>query len=447
MTDEDPLTTRSAHPAPVEAGLRAAGFDNAHIIGQGGFGVVYRCRETALGRTVAVKVLTSPPDAGQENRQRFQREQRAMGNLPEHPNIVRILRIGVVEGFPFLVMPFYPQGSLEERIRRSGPLTAEAALSMVTRLSGALETIHRAGILHRDVKPGNILLTDYGEPQLTDFGIARIEGSFRTSTGVVVGSPAFTAPEVLRGGAPSVKSDVYGLGATLFCLITGHAAYQRRSDEALVAQFLRITEGPAPDLRNEGIPDDFCGLIEMSMAADPDARPASAEEFGTLAQQLQRAHGLTVDKVVVPAMIERQREPEERQSDQPTTQARATDTAKGLTPLVAETKFRPELAARPLVKRPRLLEVMNADPRPRLIVIHAPAGFGKSTLAAQWARQATNRGAAGCWLNIDDDDNNLAWFLLHLFEAIRRSRPALVDGMTELVEENGAAQRAMCSPN
>lgn len=438
MADANPLTTRSEHPAVVEAGLGAAGFDGARIIGRGGFGVVYRCRETALNRIVAVKVLTSSSDSGQENRQRFLREQRAMGSLPEHPNLVRILSIGEIGDHPFLVMPYYPRGSLEERIQRSGPLTVEEALSVGAKLSGALETVHRAGILHRDVKPGNVLLTDYDEPRLTDFGIARIEGSFRTSTGAVVGSPAFTAPEVLRGADPSVRSDVYGLGATLFCLITGHAACQRRSGEALVAQFLRITEGPAPDLRSEGIPDDLRELIELSMAADPGARPGSAGEFGACAQQMQRTRGLRVDDVVVPKMTERPPEVARTQPDQRMMPAHPVGNAKKPIPPVAETKFRPELAARPLIKRPRLLESINADPRPRLIVIHAPAGFGKSTLAAQWGRQAVKRGAAGCWLNIDDDDTNPAWFLLHLIEAIRRARPGLVDGMAELVEEAGA---------
>lgn len=102
------------------------------------------------------------------------------------------------------------------------------------KIAGALETAHRLGILHRDIKPANILLSDYDEPALTDFGIARIQGGFETATGTVTGSPAFTAPEVLAGKSPSPASDVYGLGATLFCALTGHAAFERRSGEQLV---------------------------------------------------------------------------------------------------------------------------------------------------------------------------------------------------------------------
>ncbi len=123
-------------------------------------------------------------------------------------------------------------------------------------MAGAVETAHRLGILHRDVKPANILLTDYGEPELTDFGIAHITGGFETATGAVTGSPAYTAPEVLGGDPPSPAADVYGLGATLFSALTGHAAFERRSGEQVVAQFLRITTQEVPDLREHGIPDD-----------------------------------------------------------------------------------------------------------------------------------------------------------------------------------------------
>ena len=112
-------------------------------------------------------------------------------------------------------------------------------LRIGVKLAGALDAAHRAGIMHRDVKPGNVLLTDYGEPQLTDFGIARIAGGFQTGTGVITGSPAFTAPEVSRVQRRRAASDMYSLGATLFCMLSGHAAFERRSGEQVVAQFLR----------------------------------------------------------------------------------------------------------------------------------------------------------------------------------------------------------------
>ncbi|WP_157124704.1 serine/threonine-protein kinase, partial [Nocardia pseudovaccinii] len=212
MSDNDPFRTVRDVVEPVTEELAAAGFEDAEEIGRGGFGVVYRCMQAELDRTVAVKVLTTELDA--ENLERFFREQRAMGRLTGHPNIVTMLQAGsTASGRPYLVMPYHPSGSLDARIREQGPLPVETVLWIGVKIAGALESAHRLDTVHRDVKPGNILLTDYGEPALTDFGIARIAGGFQTATGVVAGSPAFTAPEVLEGASPTVAADVYGLGA------------------------------------------------------------------------------------------------------------------------------------------------------------------------------------------------------------------------------------------
>jgi non-specific serine/threonine protein kinase len=165
-------------------------------------------------------------------------------------------------------------------------------------MAGALETAHRAGIMHRDIKPGNILYTDYGEPALSDFGIAHITGGFKTATGTFTGSPAFTAPEMLSGDPPSRASDVYGLGSTLFCALTGHAAFERRSGEQVVAQFLRIATESAPDLRDSGIPGDVAAVIEMAMARDPHDRP-SALALGEELQRVQARHGFPIDAMAL----------------------------------------------------------------------------------------------------------------------------------------------------
>ena len=207
MTDVDPLAIRRDLVPDIPAELRQAGFDNVEEIGHGGFGVVYRCAQPMLDRAVAVKVLIT--DLDPENLDRFLREQRAMGRLSGHPHIMNVLQVGVLaSGRPFIVMPYHAKDSLEVLIRRHGPLDWCETLTIGVKLAGALEAAHRAGTLHRDVKPGNILLTDYGEPQLTDFGIARIAGGFETATGVITGSPAFTAPEVLEGASPTPASDV-----------------------------------------------------------------------------------------------------------------------------------------------------------------------------------------------------------------------------------------------
>jgi serine/threonine-protein kinase PknK len=284
----------------IAAELAAAGFADPHEIGRGGFGAVYRCEQRSLERTVAIKVLTTDLDA--ENLERFLREQRAMGKLSGHPNIVSVFEVGTMRsGRPYIVLPYYPRNSLNARIRRAGPLSWQETLHIGVKMAGALETAHRLGTLHRDVKPANILLTDYGEPHLADFGIARIVGGFETATGVVTGSPAFTAPEVLQGQAPTPASDVYSLGATLFCALTGHVAIERRSDEQVIAQFVRLTSEAAPKFQGKHIPDDVRAAIEHAMAGSPDHRPTTAAELGVELRETQRRHGLTVDEMAVPA--------------------------------------------------------------------------------------------------------------------------------------------------
>ncbi|MBV6762904.1 protein kinase domain-containing protein [Rhodococcus opacus] len=300
MGENDPLDTQRYPVVSVTAELNATGFADAEEIGRGGFGVVYRCNQANLDRTVAVKVLTHEID--EESKARFFREQRAMGRLTGHPNIVNILQVGATDsGLPYIVMPYHPQDSLDAQIRRRGPLPLTEALRLGVKIAGAVETAHRLGILHRDVKPANILLTDYGEPALTDFGIAHITGGFHTATGTVAGSPAYTAPEVLRGDPPSPAADVYGLGATLFSALTGHAAFERRTGEQVVAQFLRITSQPVPDLREHGIPEDVADVIARAMSGAPNERPATAGDFGEELRQIQLRHDFGVDEMALHA--------------------------------------------------------------------------------------------------------------------------------------------------
>ncbi|AHK35578.1 Serine/threonine-protein kinase pknK (plasmid) [Rhodococcus opacus PD630] len=439
---DDPGATQREPDIVVE--LAAAGFDEAVEIGRGGFGVVYRCLQGDLDRTVAVKVLTAYLEP--ENLARFVREQRAMGRMSGHPNIVDLYQVGVTRrGRPFLVMPYHSHGSLDARIRRDGPIGWEQALRLGIKIAGALETAHRVGTLHRDVKPANILLTDYDEPQLTDFGIARIPGGFETTRGAITGSPAFTAPEVLEGRPPTVASDVYSLGSTLFCSLTGHAAFERHSGEQVIAQFLRISAQPVPDLRTSDIPDDVCAAVERAMSRAVDKRPAGATDFGNELRQVQRRHGLHVDDLHIPAV----RVGEEANAGAGTRETAPSRTPWAVppaypmqpppTPPVPVTKFRPPTTTRQLVRRDRLLEMLRAGGQRRLTLVHAPAGFGKSSLVAQWRGELIAAGIAVAWLTVDRDDDNVVWFLSHLVEAIQRVRPEVVGDLGQTLEEHGQA--------
>ena len=431
MADVDQHASHRDRVPDLPAELRGAGFEDAAEIGRGGFGVVYRCAQPLLDRAVAVKVLTA--DLDPENLDRFLREQHAMGRLSGHPNIVTILQVGTTStGRPFIVMPYHAKNSLEALIRRHGPLDWHEAVRIGVKLAGALEAAHRAGILHRDVKPGNILLSEYGEPELTDFGIARMAGGFQTATGVITGSPAFTAPEVLEGTPPTAASDVYSLGATLFCTLTGHAAFERRSGEKVIAQFLRITSQPIPDLRESGFPADVAAVIERAMARDPGDRPASAAAFGEELREVQRTSGVPVDEMAHPVELG----VEHREATVATSQLRR-DTGATPTPPTPSTKYRPPVPTRSLVARDRLIDVLRAGGRRRFVLIHAPSGFGKTTLAAQWREELSCGGVSVGWLTIDEDDNNVVWFLSHLLELIRRFRPALAASLSEAIDERG----------
>ncbi|WP_069165728.1 serine/threonine-protein kinase [Nocardia altamirensis] len=454
-TDSD---TQRHGPIGIADELEAMGLSEAKEIGRGGFGVVYRCIQRAIQRVVAVKVLSSEIEL--ESRERFLREEQAMGRLSGHPNIVDILQVDVTAtGLPFIVMPYCTRGSLEQVIRDQGPLTWSDSLRAGVKLAGAIESAHRAQILHRDVKPANILLSGYGEPQLTDFGIARIPGGFQTSSSLITGSPAFTAPEVLKGDEPTVRSDVYGLGATLFALLTGHAAFERQAGEKVVAQFLRITTQPVPDLREHDIPPDVADAIQQAMSPDPDDRPPTAYDFGQLLRSVQRDHEQMPDEmalletVAAPEPIEHSDDSSTDTKSKPAVTARrswpltlrpavsqhtgATGSAATLPPTAA-TKFRPPTPAREPMARPRLLDILRAGGRRRLAVIHGPAGFGKSTVAAQWRTDLTERGIPVAWISVDHDDDNEIWFLAHLIQAIRRVRPDVGTGLDQVLEERPA---------
>lgn len=288
-----------ASRVPIEVGLE--GYDGLSLIGRGGSGVVYKARERRLGRLVALKVLAAGTDEASYGR--FVREMRILGSLSSHPNIVTVFRAGLNDmGTPYIEMEYLPAGSLSQRLRK-GPLTVAQALRMTIRVCGALEVTHEAGVLHRDIKPENILLSDYDEPQLADFGIARVAGDHQTTNRGGHLTLAHAAPELLGSGGATRASDVYALASTLYTLLSCQLAFVHGSDEDLSTVVSRILRDPAPSLGAFAVPPALRDAVNRGMAKAPGQRPATAAGFGEELQAVQAGLGLArTEMIIAPAL-------------------------------------------------------------------------------------------------------------------------------------------------
>jgi serine/threonine protein kinase len=275
------------------------GYDHAVEIGRGGFAHVYRARQRAFERDVAVKIL-APISLDDATIRRFDRECRAMGSLSWHPNIVTIYDAGTTHaGRPYLAMEDATGGSLADRVQRDGPVPWREVAEIGEKLASALAAAHEAGVLHCDVKPANVLVTRTGEPALADFGIAALANATHTQTGAVSATAAFAAPEVLEGHEPTAASDIYSLGTTLFFLLNGAPAFVHGDRESIISVIARVVSDPVPDLRQRGVPDDLCAAIERAMSKQPEKRWPSASAF----HDALRAITHTVDASSPPAPV------------------------------------------------------------------------------------------------------------------------------------------------
>ncbi|MDH4077385.1 MAG: protein kinase, partial [Acidimicrobiia bacterium] len=274
---------------PVDLGI--PGLGPAVRIGYGGFAEVYRARQINLNRDVAVKVLRAS-GADERARMRFTRECHAVGAVSGHPNIVGVHEGGFTDdGRAYLVMELCPGGSLADRLATSGPLGAAEVIDIGAKIAKALAVAHAAGVVHRDVKPGNILVTVWGVPALADFGIARVEGGQQTATGQVTASLAHAAPEVLEGGVPTPSSDLYSLGSTLFELFTGYPPHVRAADASVLALMRRVLTEPIPDPVVLGMPPPLASAVLRATARHADQRFATGDELAAALESLPGGAG------------------------------------------------------------------------------------------------------------------------------------------------------------
>jgi eukaryotic-like serine/threonine-protein kinase len=257
-------------------------------IGSGGMGVVWRARDTTLNRDVAIKELLVKAGMTEEQTQdahhRAMREARIAARL-HHPNAVAVYDVIEYDGRPCPVMEFVPSQSLSALLSGGGRLSPERVARMGGQIADALAAAHDAGIVHRDVKPGNVLLADRdGAAKLSDFGISRAVGdSTVTATGVLVGTPAFLAPEVARGEPATWRSDVFSLGSTLYAALEGGPPFG--FDGQPITLLLRVATAEIPPPRHAG---PLAGPLLSMLRADPAARPTAREIAQTLAALADR---------------------------------------------------------------------------------------------------------------------------------------------------------------
>jgi serine/threonine protein kinase len=244
-------------------------------LGRGGMATVYRATQTSMNRSVAIKVLPRALLHDPTFYERFRREVDLVARL-EHPHILPIYDFGQADGIPYIVMRYLGGGSLQQRIQRAtfNPAETEKPLSQIAQ---ALDYAHKEGVIHRDIKPGNVLLDDNGNAYLSDFGIARVYGSNMTGS-AIIGTPAYMSPEQANGNPLDARSDIYALGVVLFEMLTGREPYQAETPMALL--FKHINE-PLPPLDNyrKDVPAGVESVVIIATSKRPDDRYASAGEM------------------------------------------------------------------------------------------------------------------------------------------------------------------------
>lgn len=250
-------------------------------LGRGGMGIVWRAEDRVMGRQVAVKELHLPQGLGPEDRRLFRdrllREARNAGRLDD-PGIVTVHDVVTDDGVDHIVMELIDARTLTDVVRSDGPLDERSATAVAQQLLAALNAAHQAGVVHRDVKPGNVMLGPGGRVKLTDFGIAQAADDPRlTTTGSVIGSPGYLAPERLEGGAASAGSDLWALGATLFYAVQGTGPFSRETSAATIAAVLHAD---VPHVRFRG---PIAVVIGGLLQRDPEARLNGAQAAAMLA--------------------------------------------------------------------------------------------------------------------------------------------------------------------
>jgi serine/threonine-protein kinase len=279
-----PSRPEAAHEAP---GLDLTGrtLDDFHVLrrlGQGGMGEVYLAEQVSLKRKVALKILRTELAANPTALDRFKKEAENVARAT-HANIVQVYSIGQADGVAYMALEYVEGRNLREYLAKKGPPEPALALRVMSQVAAALQRAAELGVVHRDIKPDNILLTRKGEVKVADFGLSRVLGGDQpaahlTATGVTMGTPLYMSPEQVEGKAVDARTDVYSFGVTCYHMLAGHPPFQGESAFEIALQHVRATPRPLAEVRPD-LPPPLCAVVHKMMAKDPDQRFQTGREL------------------------------------------------------------------------------------------------------------------------------------------------------------------------
>jgi serine/threonine protein kinase len=257
------------------------------LLGMGGMGKVYRATGPD-GTSVALKLVKEDYARDETFRRRFYREARIAQRV-KHPNVVPVLDTGEHAGLPYMAQRFIKGESLDEKLKRDGPLDVATAVQVCTDVAAGLEALWAAGMVHRDVKPANILLDESGQGYITDFGLAKdTQGSLLTLPGQALGSMDYMAPEQIRGEAVNAASDIYALGCVMYECMCGRPPFADVQGMRILWAHLQ-DEPPDPITLRSDLPPAFARTLMVAMAKDPQQRPATAGEYARMLDEAAKS--------------------------------------------------------------------------------------------------------------------------------------------------------------
>ena len=276
-----------------------AGFSVLHRLGVGGMSEVYLAFQESLRRHVALKVMRSDYVGSADHEQRFLQEARAAASLI-HPNIVQVYDVGKIDSIHYIAQEYVPGSNLHAYIQRRGALPLAESISILWQTTAALQKAASIGLVHRDIKPDNLLLTPDGEVKVADFGLARARGQSQnlTAVGVALGTPLYMSPEQIQGLAVDSRSDLYSLGATAYHMLSGRPPFSGETNIALAMQHVQAAPAPLKQIRPD-LPDSLVSVIHKLLSKTPEERYATASELSrALKEVIDNELGGNVDQMI-----------------------------------------------------------------------------------------------------------------------------------------------------